>query len=80
MYLIQTNIVMNERLVREAMALLHAGNKSGVLEIALRELVGRRRQVQFLNLPGKELIDPDYNIRAVRARLEEKGQADGAAS
>jgi len=49
--------------------------KSGVLEIALRELVGRRRQVQLLNLPGKELIDPDYNIRVVRARLGEKGQA-----
>jgi hypothetical protein len=58
-YLIRTNIVM----------------KSGVLEIALRELVGRRRQVQLLNLPGKELIDPDYNIRVVRARLGEKGQA-----
>jgi Arc/MetJ family transcription regulator len=54
------------------MALAHVGSKREVVDLALRELVGRRRQVQFLDLPEKELMDPAYDIRAVRAGMEEK--------
>ena len=74
----RTNIVLNDDLVREAMALSHAGSKREVVDLALRQLVGRRRQVQFLDLPEKELMDPAYDIRAVRVGMEEKNWAHGA--
>lgn len=77
-YAMRTNIVLDEDLVREAMALVHAGSKREVVEIALRELVGRRRQVRFLDLPEKELMDPAYDIRAVRAGMKERDHANGA--
>lgn len=67
----RTNIVLDESLIREAMALAHARTKREAVEIALRELVSRRRQVQFLDLAGKDLIDPSYDIRAVRAGMKE---------
>ncbi len=74
----RTNIVLDEDLVREAMALAHVRTKREAVEIALRELVSRRKQVQCLTLPGKDLLDPVYDIRAVRAGMEEKGRAHGA--
>ncbi|MHB1606669.1 MAG: type II toxin-antitoxin system VapB family antitoxin [Leptospirales bacterium] len=74
----RTNIVLNEELVREAMALAHVRTKREAVEIALRELVSRRKQVQFLTLPGKDLLNPVYDIRAVRAGMEEKDRAHGA--
>ena len=74
----RTNIVLDDDLVREAMALAHVHTKREAVEIALRELVVRRRQAQFLTLPGKDLPDPVYDIRGVRAGMEEKGRAHGA--
>ena len=56
----RTNIVLDEDLVREAMALAHAHSKREAVEIALRELVSRQKQVQLLNLSGKDLVDPFY--------------------
>lgn len=74
----RTNIVLDEDLVREAMALAHVRSKREAVEIALRELVSRRKQVQLLNLSGKDLVDPLYDIRAVRAGMEDKGRTNGA--
>ncbi|MHB8247585.1 MAG: type II toxin-antitoxin system VapB family antitoxin [Acidithiobacillus sp.] len=48
----RTNIVLDKDLVREAMALAHVRGKREAVEIALREFVSRRKQVQFLNPPG----------------------------
>jgi hypothetical protein len=41
--------------------------------LALRELVQRRRQRKLARLVGRDLIDPSYGVRAVR-----KGMTRGA--
>jgi hypothetical protein len=39
------------------------------VDLALRELVARRKQADILSLAGKELIARDYDVRAVRRRM-----------
>lgn len=65
----RTNIVLNDALVAEAMRVTKARTKKAVVELALRELVARRRQRDVLDLVGKDLLDPDYDLRAVRAGM-----------
>jgi Arc/MetJ family transcription regulator len=65
----RTNIVLDERIVREAMRATGARTKREVVDLALRELVARRKQARILALAGKGLIAPDYDVRAVRRRI-----------
>jgi hypothetical protein len=37
------------------------------VELALREMVARRKRKDVLELVGQDLIAPDYDVRAVRA-------------
>jgi Arc/MetJ family transcription regulator len=69
----RTNIVLDDQLVSEAMGLSGARSKREVVDLALRELVQRRRQRKLARLVGRELIDPSYDVRAVR-----KGMTRGA--
>ena len=62
----RTNIVLNDQLVEEAMRLGKVATKKDVVDQALREFVARRRQRQILELVGEPLLDPDYDVRAVR--------------
>ncbi len=62
----RTNIVLDDELVAEAMKLTGAKTKREVVHLALVELVRRRRQRDILELPEEDLIDPDYDVRAVR--------------
>lgn len=62
----RTNIVLDEKLVRNAMKVTGAKTKREVVDIALRTLVQRGRQSDILELVGQGLIDPDYDIRAAR--------------
>jgi len=68
-YGMRTNIVLNDPLVEEAMRVTQARSKREVVELALRELVARRRQRALRDLVGRDLIDPDYDVRAVRATM-----------
>lgn len=65
----RTNIVLDDKLVDEAMRLVGVWTKREVVDMALRELVARRRQRELLDLAGQDLIDPDYDVRAVRAGM-----------
>ncbi|OZB35927.1 MAG: DUF2191 domain-containing protein [Halothiobacillus sp. 14-56-357] len=65
----RTNIVLDDKLVDEAMRLVGGRTKREVVDMALRELVARRRQRELLDLVGQDLIDPDYDVRAVRAGM-----------
>lgn len=67
----RTNIILDDTLVQEAMAMTHAHSKKEVVHLALRELVARRKQPRLVALQGQDLIDPDYDIEAVRARMAE---------
>ena len=62
----RTNIVLDDDLVDEAMRFTHAKTKREVVDLALRELVGRSRQRQLKRLKGRQLIDDDYDVRLVR--------------
>ena len=69
----RTNIVLDDALVTEAMSVSGARSKREVVDIALRELVQRRRQRKLSQLVGRALIDPAYDVRAAR-----KGMTRGA--
>jgi Arc/MetJ family transcription regulator len=65
----RTNIVLDDRLVREAMRLTRSRTKREVVDRALRELVARRKQSALRTLRGRDLLDPSYDVRAVRAAM-----------
>lgn len=65
----RTNIVLDDRLVREAMRLTNARTKREVVDRALRELVARRKQSALRALRGRDLLDPSYDVRAVRSAM-----------
>ncbi len=65
----RTNIVLDDRLVAEAMKLTKAHSKREAVDLALRELVTRRRRKNVLELVGQDLIAPDYDVRTVRAGM-----------
>jgi len=65
----RTNIVLDDRLMAEAMKLTKARSKRETVDLALRELISRRRRKNVLDLVGQDLIAPDYDVRAVRAGM-----------
>ncbi len=69
----RTNIVLDDVLIGEAMRLAGSATKRETVDLALRELVARKRQLEILSLAGQGLIAPDYDVRAVR-----EGMSDGA--
>ena len=65
----RTNIMIDDELVTEAMRIAGARSKREVVDLALRELVSRYRQRQIKRLKGNDLINPDYDVRAVRKAM-----------
>lgn len=65
----RTNIVLDDRLVKEAMRLSNMRTKREAVDLALREYVARSRQRDILALLDEELLAPDYDVRAVRRRM-----------
>ena len=65
----RTNIVLDDKLVKSAMKATGAKTKREVVEIALHRLVKQEQRKNILDLVGENLIDPDYDIRAVRANV-----------
>ena len=65
----RTNIVIDDRLIADAMKLSGVKTKREVVELALRRLVTSAKQKDILDLVGKDMIAPDYDVRAVRSRM-----------
>ena len=65
----RTNIVIDNRLIADAMKFSGAKTKREVVELALRRLVTSAKQKDILDLVGKDMIAPDYDVRAVRSRM-----------
>ena len=74
----RTNIVIDDRLVADAIKLSGAKTKREVVELALRRLVTSARQKDILDLVGHDLIAPDYDVRAVRSGSGARRGAGGA--
>ena len=66
----RTNILLDDKLVAEAMRISRARTKREVVDLALRELVARYAQRNLDDLVGQGLIDPDYDIRQVRRDMD----------
>ena len=63
----RTTVVLDEKRVKSAMKATGAKTKREMVEIALHRLVKHDQRKNILDLVGENLIDPDYDIRAVRA-------------
>jgi Arc/MetJ family transcription regulator len=66
----RTNIVLDDKLMAEAMRVSSAKTKREVVDIALRELVAHHRQRKLKRLVGRDLIDPTYDVRQARRNME----------
>jgi len=67
----RTNIVLDDELIAEAMRLAGVRTRREMVDRALREFVARRRQREILELAGQDLVDPTYDVRAVRAGMDD---------
>jgi len=65
----RTNIVLDDRLVKEAMRLSKTRTKREAVDHALREFVARKKQRDVFALIGKDMLVPDYDVRAARGRM-----------
>jgi Arc/MetJ family transcription regulator len=65
----RTNIVLDDRLVKQVMRLSKARTKREAVDLALREFVARGRQRDVLGLIGVGVIAADYDVRAVREQM-----------
>ncbi|OGI46847.1 MAG: hypothetical protein A2637_07025 [Candidatus Muproteobacteria bacterium RIFCSPHIGHO2_01_FULL_65_16] len=65
----RTNIVLDDKLVREAMRLTGTKTKRDAVDLALRNLIARGKQKHILALAGQDLIAPDYDVRQVRRKM-----------
>jgi Arc/MetJ family transcription regulator len=63
----RTNIEIDDELMEEALKLSGSRTKREVVDLALRELVQRRRRKDMLELVGKVRIREDYDYKAMRA-------------
>ena len=63
----RTNIVLDEKLVREAMKIANAKTKREVVDMALRRFVQGGRQRRLLALKGTGGLSPGYDYKRVRS-------------
>jgi Arc/MetJ family transcription regulator len=68
-YEMRTNIVLDDKLIDEAMRIAGVATRREGVDLALRELVARRQQRRILRLAGGGLIDPGYDVGKTRRRL-----------
>ncbi|MEY2341888.1 type II toxin-antitoxin system VapB family antitoxin [Acidithiobacillus sp. IBUN Pt1247-S3] len=65
----RTNIVLDDKLIDEAMRVTRVRSKKAVVDLALRELVARHAQRRLRELVGQGLLAPDYDVASVRAGM-----------
>lgn len=63
----RTNIVLDDELVREALALTGARTKKDLVDLALRELVRVKKKKDLSELAGRVKLRDDYDHKALRA-------------
>lgn len=65
----RANIVLDERLIEEAMRLSKVKTKREAVNLALRDFIARRKQRNVLDLIGQDVIVPDYDVRKLRRAM-----------
>lgn len=69
-YLMRTNIVLDDKLVKEAFKYAEVSTKRELVELALREFVQNHRRRDVRELRNKITLDPHYDYK--KMRKEEK--------
>ena len=62
----RTNVVLDDVLVQEALALSGLKTKKDIISIALQEFVDSRKRKNLLELSGKIKFRDDYDYKAAR--------------
>ena len=63
----RTNIVLDDKLVREAMKLAHVATKREAVQLALRRFVQNGRQKKLLDLYGMDGVRAGYDYKRARS-------------
>ncbi len=63
-----TNLALNDKLLQEALEISGLKTKKDTVNLALKEFVNRRRQMEILNLFGTMDPDPEYDYKKGRYR------------
>jgi Arc/MetJ family transcription regulator len=61
-----TSICVDDGLLEQVVRLAASANERDAVETALREYVVQHRRHPILGLVGQGLVDPKYDVRAVR--------------
>lgn len=64
---VRTNIELDPDLVREAQQLGGIKTKRALVHQALVEFVAHRKRLDLRELEGADLLDPEYDHKALRA-------------
>jgi Arc/MetJ family transcription regulator len=64
--MVRTNIVLDDRLVKEVMKLAKARTMREAVDIALRRFVQSRKQKKLLDLYGTGGVKKDYDYKRAR--------------
>ncbi|MBN1553048.1 type II toxin-antitoxin system VapB family antitoxin [bacterium] len=62
----RTNIVIDDRLMKEAMRMLNIHTKKEVVDVALRRLIQHEKRREISRLKGKVDWDSEYDYKALR--------------
>lgn len=65
----RTNIVLDDRLVEQAMRLAKVKTKREAVDIALQRFVQSGQQKRLLELFGTGGVRPDYDYKRVRSQI-----------
>jgi Arc/MetJ family transcription regulator len=63
-----TNLAIDDDLLRQALQVGGMKTKKDTVNLALKEFVDRRKQLDILNIFGKMDPDPDYDYKKWRTR------------
>jgi Arc/MetJ family transcription regulator len=63
-----TNLAIDPELLRKALNIRGLKTKKEIVNLALKEFINRRRQLEILDLFGKMDPDPDYDYKKGRNR------------
>jgi Arc/MetJ family transcription regulator len=69
----RTNVVLNDELVAEALALSGVKTKKDLIDLALKELVMSRKRLDLLKLAGQIRFREGYDYKAAREGFETTG-------
>ena len=64
----RTNVVIDDRLIKEALKLSRAKTKREIIHRALEEFIRNRKRLDLREIRGKIRFAEDYNYKGMRSR------------